>query len=411
MVQLMLEGLGGDRRYPGGAEGRTKGIECYHVNARLSRKLEDIGDLRVGKLLLLICYCLQAIWYRIRYGVRNFYYIPAPGKRSALLRDWVVMAICRPFFKRTILHWHAAGLAKWLETSVQMRARAFTFKLMREADLSIVLSRFNRADAEKILSKRIQVVSNGIPDPCPDFEKRVLPVRRARLAARRAVVAGKPLGQEDLKETRGDPRLLRVLYLAHCTREKGLFDAVAGICLAQKRLSERRSPICLRLQVTGNFVTKQERQDFDNLMAEPEVAEIVQYLGFVGGEEKNRLLAEADIFCSPTYYRNENQPVNLIEAMAFGLPILATRWRSLPELFPSDYPGLVDVRSPEQIANALPALMTGAAGDGFRELFLRNYTIERHLSGLAEAFKSAETAAVDDLPQTLNHPSPASARP
>src|SRR5580765_153455 len=132
MVQLMLSGFGGDRRRhgerpapnPEGAGSQPFGIECYHVNARLSQKLEDIGDLRIGKFTLLLGYCAQAVWCRFRYGVTNFYYIPAPGKRSALYRDWIVMLICRRFFKRVILHWHAAGLAKWLETMVLMRSRA-----------------------------------------------------------------------------------------------------------------------------------------------------------------------------------------------------------------------------------------------------------------------------------------------
>src|SRR5207245_4241056 len=123
MVQLMLKGFGGDRRRPGQAQAgdseaqaaaNSFGIECYHVNARLSKKLEDIGDLRIGKFVLLLGYCLQAVWCRFRYGVRNFYYIPAPGKPSALYRDWMVMLICRRFFKRVILNCHAAGLAKWL---------------------------------------------------------------------------------------------------------------------------------------------------------------------------------------------------------------------------------------------------------------------------------------------------------
>ena len=126
MVQLMLSGFGGDHRrsqpmmldWQSTPSPKEFGLECYHVNARLSQKLEDIGDLRIGKFILLLGYCAQAIWCRFRYGVTNFYYIPAPGKRSALLRDWMVMLICRPFFKRIILHWHAAGLAKWLETSV-----------------------------------------------------------------------------------------------------------------------------------------------------------------------------------------------------------------------------------------------------------------------------------------------------
>ena len=133
------------------------GIECYHVNARFSKSLEDIGELRTSKVSLILFYCLQAIWCRFRYGVENFYYVPAPGKPVALYRDWLVMFICRPFFKRIILHWHAAGLAKWLETSVQIRTRAVTYHACsKNADLSIVISNYNVADAEKLLSRRIR---------------------------------------------------------------------------------------------------------------------------------------------------------------------------------------------------------------------------------------------------------------
>src|SRR6266566_2113067 len=183
MVQLMLAGFGGDQRKRNGHTSPDEsatvtnsfGIDCYHVNARLSQKLEDIGDLRIGKFVLLLGYCAQAIWCRFRYGVDTLYYIPAPGKRSALYRDWIVMLLCRRVFKRIILHWHAAGLAKWLELVEGTRTRSLTYRLMKQVDLSIVLSRYNRADAEKIFSRQISVVSNGIPDPCPDFERGVLP--------------------------------------------------------------------------------------------------------------------------------------------------------------------------------------------------------------------------------------------
>ena len=129
MVEFMLNGFGGDRRKKRNRLQAPNpfGIECYHVNARLSQTLEDIGAIQSMKLLRLFLFCLQAIWCRFRYGVDNFYYVPAPGKRVALYRDWLVMFVCRPFFKRIILHWHAAGLAKWLETSVQIRTRALTF--------------------------------------------------------------------------------------------------------------------------------------------------------------------------------------------------------------------------------------------------------------------------------------------
>src|SRR6266403_1228560 len=310
MVQLMLAGFGGNRR--NGAEqlfseeevneGKSFGIDCYHVNARLSQKLEDIGDLRIGKFILLIGYCAQAIWCRFRYGARNFYYIPAPGKRSALYRDWMVMLICRPFFKRIILHWHAAGLAKWLETVVQIRSRSLTYHFMKQVDLSIVLSRYNRADAEKLVAQDIKVVSNGIPDPCPEFKRQVQPHREARAVARKKLLTGEALSREQLSETGGDPQVVTVLYLAHCTREKGLFDTVAGVELANQQLKDRRSPLSLRLLVTGNFVTAEEKAEFDRLLNKSGSSETIEYLVFVFGEQKHRLLHEADPFCSPTYY-------------------------------------------------------------------------------------------------------------
>ena len=409
MVQLMLAGFGGDRRHRarpaanGGVEG-VFGIECYHVNARLSQKLEDIGDLRLGKLILLLGYCLQAIWCRFRYGVSTLYYIPAPGKRSALYRDWMVMLICRPFFKRIILHWHAAGLAKWLELVVTMRWRSITYRLLKQVDLSIVLSKYNRADAEKLFSRQIRVVSNGIPDPCPAFAEEVLPRRKARFAARRKLLSSQPLEAADAQHVGGDPHLIRVLYLAHCTREKGLFDTLDAVALANQRLTQRQAPVALHLVVAGGFVTAQARAEFDRRLAEPGLANMVEYLGFVSGDQKNQLLREADLFCFPTYYENENQPVNLIEAMAFGLPILATHWRSLPELFPANYLGLVNVRSPEQVADRLLALMAVETGEEFRQIFLRDFTLKRHLSAMAEAITQVEPPPPATVPAAAARP-------
>ncbi len=420
MVQLMLAGFGGDQRKSHknykGAEKKERapgsrpqesdpyGVECYHVDARLSQKLEDIGDFRIGKLLLLLGYCLQAIWCRIRYGVTNFYYIPAPGKRSALYRDWVVMFICRCFFKRVILHWHAAGLAKWLETSVQIRSRAFTYRLMKQVDLSIVLSRYNQADAEKLYSRQIRVVNNGIPDPCPEFEKDVLPRRTARFEARRRLFSGQQPG-ENLAQLGDDPHVIKVLYLAHCTREKGLFDTISGVVLANERLADQSIPLTVRLLVTGNFVTEEEREVFNGIITQIRMARMVDYLGFVSGQKKNELLREADLFCFPTFYQNENQPVNLIEAMAFGLPILTTRWRSIPELFPANYAGLVGIRSPDQIAASLLKLARTESGEGFRGIFLTGFTLSRHLAGLAEAFRNVEeqkNVRTDEVPVVSN---------
>jgi glycosyltransferase involved in cell wall biosynthesis len=391
MVKLMLDGFGGDRRKnktAGAAKGF--GIECYHVNARFSKSLEDIGEFQGAKIFLILFFCLQAIWCRFRHGVENFYYVPAPGKRVAVYRDWLVMFICRPFFKKMILHWHAAGLAKWLETSVQIRARATTYGLFKPVDLSVVLSRYNIADAEKFLSRQIRIVSNGTPDPCPDFSQSILPRRRARFAARAKMFAGEKLGALETALAGGDPETVRILFLAHCTREKGLFDAMEGVVRANRELAVRRLMVRLKLNIAGNFVSGAEKLEFNRLLENPEFAGSVSYLGFVSGNEKIRALREADLFCFPTRYLGENQPVNLIEAMAFGLPIVTTRWRSLPEMLPQNYPGIISIESPDEIAAALLDLPARGTGENLRDNFLNHYAIERHLTDLAEAIRSME---------------------
>jgi glycosyltransferase involved in cell wall biosynthesis len=390
MVELMLKNFGGDlRKGPPPASG-THGFECYHVNARFSRSLEDIGEFQGTKLFLILFFCLQAIWCRFRYGVTNFYYVPAPGKRVAVYRDWLVLGLCRPFFKKTIFHWHAAGLAKWLETSVQMRTRSLTYFWFKQADLSIVISNYNVADAEKLRPKKISVVNNGIPDPCVDFVQTVLPRRKARVAMRSQRLAGVTPSLEPLKNAGADPLVVKVLFLAHSSREKGLFAAVAAVELANRTLAAQSSPLRMKLVATGSFVSDAEKAEFESQVLASEFPGTFEHLGFVAGTQKDQLLRESDLFCFPTLYLGENQPVNLIEAMAYGLPVVTTRWRSLPEMFPADYAGLVDNQDPEKIATALLGLMASGIGEDLREIFLKRFTVEHHLENLAEAVHALE---------------------
>ena len=138
MVQLMLNGFGGDCRKPGTEPAARQPLTASSVTTStraFPKASKTSANSRSAKSRLILFYCLQAIWCRFRYGVTNFYYVPAPGKSVALYRDWLVMFICRPFFKQIILHWHAAGLAKWLETSVQIRTRAVTYHAFKHAGL------------------------------------------------------------------------------------------------------------------------------------------------------------------------------------------------------------------------------------------------------------------------------------
>lgn len=355
MVKLMVDGF---RTQP------DLGIEVIHVDARLSSGMADVGSVRGGKVRALLGYCRQAIRESKEQGCRILYYIPSPPKRSSLYRDFLVMALIRWRFDRVILHWHAVGLGGWLETEARCWERWLAHACLGRVEQAIILAASNRADAEVLHPKSVAVVSNGIPDPCPDFA--------ASLGDRRSGIAGRSE--------------IQVLFMAHCTRDKGLFGAVEAVVAANGAGDSARR---FRLTVAGSFLSEAEEAEFRERICRPDAAGSVEIAGFVSGPDKDRLLRRADVFLFPTYFANEGQPLNLIEALAYGLPCVTTRWRSIPEYFPPDYPGLCIPRDIPALARALHAVVERVDGRGLRLEYERRFAVGPHLAALAAAIRGA----------------------
>ena len=58
----------------------------------------------------------------------------------------------------------------------------------------------------------------------------------------------------------------------------------------------------------------------------------VRFHGVLDGDAKWRMFAETDALCLPTHYESETFPTVLLEAMSMSLPVVATRWRGIPEM-------------------------------------------------------------------------------
>ena len=80
----------------------------------------------------------------------------------------------------------------------------------------------------------------------------------------------------------------------------------------------------------------------------------------------------------------------VVEAMSFGTPVIASRWRSVPELLPVDYNSLVDPRSPDQVADAILRLMLTQSGRTVRRVFVERYRLDKHLANMADAIHSLD---------------------
>jgi glycosyltransferase involved in cell wall biosynthesis len=168
-----------------------------------------------------------------------------------------------------------------------------------------------------------------------------------------------------------------------------------GVALVASKFAQQQSTIRPQLIVAGEFMNSEEEAEFKARIQQPDLLApdgkpMVQYVGFVSGERKREVFLHSDCFCFPTYYYAESFGLVVVEAMSYGLPVVTSRWRSVPELLPADYEGLVDPHSPGQIADALGLLMLTHTGEKARERFEEKYRLDRHLSQLAAAIHSLD---------------------
>ena len=374
MVQILLEGLRADPRF-----------EVHHVDARVSDDIGDIGSFRPQKFIRLFKCILKAWWIRLRYGRMAFYYVPAPAKRSAILRDWVVMALCRPFFPELILHWHAYGLGEWAAAGKDWQRR-LTRLALGKADLAIVLNNYNKRDAAVFEPKQIEVVPNGIADQFPDYDERLAPKRKARAAALGAMAGNKELvaGQKC-----ANPEIVRFLFLGHLIESKGVFVAIEATKIANKELRKSNAPWRAELTLAGSFASEGEE---GRVLAAIKTANesagddglCVTFAGFMDSGQKESALEKADALVFPTFYENEAQPLVLFEAMCAGLPVVTTAWRGIAEPLPPGYPLLVEPRSVGSLAKMLTDLGALTSAEGLRAKYTSEYKMQLFAPRMAD---------------------------
>jgi glycosyltransferase involved in cell wall biosynthesis len=317
-----------------------------------------------------------------------FYYVPAPAKKSAIMRDWVVMALCRPFFPELILHWHSYGLGEWASKGNDWRRR-ITQLALGKADLSIVLNNYNKRDAGVFAPKRIEVVANGIADRFPDYETSLAFRRQDRAAALKAL--GAAAANESRIAGQADTGLqpVRFLFLGHLIESKGVFVAIEATALANAQLRKANAAWRANLTLAGSFASEKEKARILAAIdraneAVGEEGPCVLLAGFLDSGKKKSALEKADCLVFPTFYENEAQPLVLLEAMSAGLPVITSSWRGVPEVLPELYPSPVEPNSKSTLARALLDPQWRVKGGALRHHYQARFTVPIHVAKLSE---------------------------
>jgi glycosyltransferase involved in cell wall biosynthesis len=251
------------------------------------------------------------------------------------------------------LHWHAPGLGAWLEKRATGPERIAARRILGRADLSIVLADSLRHDAEMLGARRIAIVPNGVPDPGPNERRHAAP--------------GRPW---------------QVLFLGQCSGEKGLFTAAEAVISANAADQQTSGQPGYTLVAAGPFPRTSDERAFAALARRN--PGVVRHVGEVSGESKRSLFLESDCLCLPTRYPHEGQPLVILEALAFDLPVLATAWRAIAATLPPEAGVLVPAGDTGALADALRAIRAKPPGPGVaRAAYLREFTLELHLKRLA----------------------------
>ena len=239
-------------------------------------------------------------------------------KSSSGVNFWesaVFAALGRTFGRRVLLQLHSGDFGRWYEER-SGAGRLAIRRALRLADEVLVLSEYWQDLLEKLApGLPVRIVPNGVEIP--------------------------PLSPRPANGS------LRVLTIATLGRHKGHFE----ILEAASQL--RGAPVRFVLAGPDFASGRGEGEQVRRRAAEMGLHHGVSFPGPVEAGNKRRLLAEADVFLLPSHA--EGMPNAVLEAMAAGLPVVATPVGSLPEMLPGGV--LVPVGDPSAIAGALLGLL------------------------------------------------------
>lgn len=176
----------------------------------------------------------------------------------------------------------------------------------------------------------------------------------------------------------------RIVYVGWMIEDKGIYELIAA---AGQLKAEQLN---FRIRLIGQLFDQEFR--LRQAIASNNVDDCVEVVGPVADLEG--LIGEyqaADLFVLPSYA--EGFPNTLLEAMAVGLPVVATNIGGIPEIVDDGVTGsLVASRDAQALATAISSILKDSSvrasmGHAARRKVLRQFTLDQALASYHELFR------------------------
>lgn len=202
--------------------------------------------------------------------------------------------------KRLVIHLHGANVDIYFKVS-QFWVKFLNKVMLKDVKAAIVLGEtFQNIFSAYISQDKIRIVKNY-------FEPYLL------------------ITEEGLKYKFESPNKINILFLSNLIKEKG-YEMLLDIFLA---LPENISNKAV-LHFAGEVYSPDERNAFVTKIKNK--ANIL-YHGPLTGEAKKKVFWDSHIFCLPSVYMYEGQPISILEAYASGCVVLTTNNGGIRDIF------------------------------------------------------------------------------
>jgi len=168
-----------------------------------------------------------------------------------------------------------------------------------------------------------------------------------------------------------------------------LFRPRKGVEVLLEALAKLRSEgLPVRLRAVGGFETPEYERQVKRLAGELGLADAVDWVGFV--EDVDGEWARIDLFVLPSLF-GEGLPMVVLEAMAAGVPVVATRVEGVPEAIRDAEDGLLaDPGDPGSLAQVIGRVVRGEVDWSA----LRESALVRHAEKFSDSAMAAGVAGV-----------------
>lgn len=271
------------------AKGGVSSVIKMYQEAGLLQKIRFIPSYSEGGMIRkLVTYCnclMQFIHICITQSSIQVVHIHTSSYGS-FLRKSIIVLLAKMFGKKVIIHLHGAGFNVFYE-KMPSPVQGIIRNILRSCDVLIALSHQWKRDLYRIAQHPdIRVIYNPTIMRKPAFDEAKTP------------------------EQIGENRNIRFLFMGRLGQRKGVYD------ILESARQIHANNVEISLYGDGEADAIQAKVSQTGLSGK------VTVYGWIDGHQKDEAFRRADVLLLPSYH--EGLPISVLEAMAYGLPVVAT---------------------------------------------------------------------------------------